>query len=112
MKKATCLSFLFMGRCSFIFAQENFVNLTITLKNNKGGFYQYQIVNFKATSDGKTYKSSTNDQGIALFQLPTKDVYTLNIANYSRKKEIRVPDIPVGSMSNVFSYAQNMAAMH
>jgi hypothetical protein len=111
MKNTIFLLFLVVGFCTVVNAQENHVKLAITLKNNTGGFYKNQEVELISKTDGTTFKASTNNDGIAAFKLPTNDIYTVHISNYSRKREIIVPDIPGGSMTNTFSYAPNMIEM-
>ncbi len=112
MGKSAYLLFVLFFLNLAVFAQEDLVDLSITLKNNKGGFYTSQLVKLISKNTGKSYNSSTDADGVATFKLPVNDVYTVSISNYSRKREIIVPNVPGGRMTNVFNYAPNMVEMH
>ncbi|MEJ6792704.1 MAG: hypothetical protein QNK89_08275 [Lacinutrix sp.] len=112
MKKTFCFLFLFISLSSIAFAQTNFTDLTITLKNKNVGFFENQAINLTSKTTSEIFKSLSDSDGKATFSLPTNDIYEIKIANYTRKKEIRIPDIKGGQITNIFTYSTNMVEIH
>jgi hypothetical protein len=74
-----------------------FIEYSFYYKNNKGENVKGELVNV-VSSSGKTYTQTTNANGLALFYLPIKGKYTVNLTHYPNAKKIDIPDEGYASM--------------
>ncbi|MGB1308802.1 MAG: hypothetical protein ACPG6B_07825 [Oceanihabitans sp.] len=111
MKLRYAILYLIIGINTSAFAQDNFVDLIIILENKNGGYFHNKTVKITSKSSGKTYTTTSDTKGTAQFSLPNNAIYNLKISNYAKEREIRVPNIKGGTITNVYTYSPNMLEM-
>lgn len=83
--------------------------VSITLENNRGGFYANQKVTLKAKSGAPEIQQISNAAGVVTFSLPCQTAYTVSISNYARSFELISPKAGGHAMQTV-AYAPDMQA--
>lgn len=92
------------------FAQGCTSEITIQLKNIKGGVFANQLVTLVGRGDGKEFTAKSNASGEAKLSVPCDVLYDVSIANYPRKKEVLSPSSEGAKVTRSFSYEWNAIA--
>jgi len=82
----------------------------IILKNINGGFYRDQTVKLTSKLGGTVFEMVSDAKGEATFKLPCNTVYDLTVSNYSKSKELRVPEKAGMVTERKLTYAPDMIA--
>jgi len=91
-------------------AQDCESSITIVLKNMNGGFYKGQKVTLTAKAGGASFEVISDAKGEATFSLPCNTIYNLTASNYTKTKEVQLPDFAGGHSMRTLTYEPDMAA--
>lgn len=81
--------------------------VTVKLENMNGGVYKGQTVMLTNKSGGAVFEKISDENGEVVFSLPCNTIYNLTVSNYSRTREIRVPESNGMTSTFKLSYEPN-----
>lgn len=90
------------------FSQNCESSITILLKNKTGGVFANQTITLTSKAGDIKFELISNQKGEAPFTVPCNMIFDLSISNYTKKKEIKIPENPV-QFTRTISYESDMA---